>query len=222
MTGQTSYEEHLIGVRKGLTPEAHGDEIAWSDSKIAFVVDQCRGKDVLDLGCVQHDARFEANKFWLHKAVRSVAKSVVGLDLHGPGVEQLRMKGYDIVHGDAQDFDFGRTFEVIVAGDLIEHLSDLGGFMRSCAKHMTTESVFVVCTPNPWHWHKVVRAAWKPVPVNEEHTCWICPTTLNQLAGRYGLVVDRVEYGSMRWKDSFLPLPVRLRHSSWFSTLRLA
>lgn len=222
MSQPTAYEDHLIGQRDHIVPETHGDEIAWSDSKIKFVTDRCRGKSVLDLGCVQHDARFAENKFWLHKAIHNVATDVLGLDLHREGVETLVAKGYDMVHGDAQDFDFDRTFEVIVAGDLIEHLSNFGGFLDSAARHMDANSQLIICTPNPWHWHKVIKAAMGPVPVNEEHTCWMCPQTLAQLAERSGLLVDHVEYGSMRLKDSFLPLPKRLRHASWYAALKRA
>ena len=214
-----SYERHLIGERKHIEPKFHGDEIAWSDSKIKFVTARCSGRSVLDLGCVQHDPRFAENKFWLHKAIRSVADEVIGLDLHGSGVEALRAKGYNIVHGDAENFRFERTFEVIVAGDLIEHLSNFGGFLDSCVRHMDADSELIICTPNPWHWHKVARAALGPVPVNPEHTCWMCPQTLRQLAARSRLSVQQIEYGSTRLKDSFLPLPKRLRHASWYATL---
>ena len=215
-------EAHLIGVRDTIDPEKHGGEIAWGDPKIKFITDRCDGKSVLDLGCVQHDARFADNKFWVHKAVEAKAKDVLGLDLHQEGVEALSAKGYNMVHGDAQNFDFGRKFEVIVAGDLIEHLSNFAGFFESCARHMDSNSSLIICTPNPWHWHKVIKALKGPVPVNEEHTCWMCPKTLEQLAERFDLKIAEVEYGSMRIKDNFLPLPKRLRHASWFAELRLA
>lgn len=218
----TAEQKHLIGVRDSITPESHGEEIAWDDQKIRYVTERVKDKNVLDLGCVQHDPRFAENKLWLHKAIRAVASDVIGLDLYQPGVDALTAKGYNIVHGDAQDFDFNQTYEVIVAGDLIEHLNNFGGFLESCAKHMTAESELIICTPNPWHWHKVVRAAYREVPVNEEHTCWMCPRTLAQLAARFNLKVVNVEYGSSRPRDSFLPLPKRLRHSSWNSTLMLA
>ena len=213
-------EQHLIGTRPHVVPENHGATIAWSDSKIRYVTERCRDRSVLDLGCVQHDARFAENKFWLHKAIVAVAREVIGLDLHKPGVDALQASGYNVVHGNAEDFDFGRTFEVIVAGDLIEHLGRAGSFLDRCAEHMNSTSELIICTPNPWHWHKTVRALFGPVPVNEEHTCWMCPQTLSQLAARSDLSVVHVEYGSTRWKDRFLPVSKRLRHASWYATLR--
>ncbi len=197
-----------------------GTQIAWNDSKIKFVTERCHGKNVLDVGCVQHDPSFATNKHWLHKAIHAVASDLIGLDIDSKGVRVLQEQGYNLVHGDAQDFFLDRTFDVIVAGDLIEHLSNYGKFLECCVQHMTNESQLIICTPNPWHWHKIARAFWHDVPVNGEHTCWMCPTTLAQLSRRFGLKVTEVRYGSSRMKDSFLPLPKRLKHSTWYAVLQ--
>lgn len=144
------------------------------------------------------------------------------MNIDSKGVERLCEMDYNVIHGDAQNFEHGCTYDVIVAGDLIEHLSNYGNFLESCIRHMTTESSLIMCTPNPWHWHKIIRALWGEVPVNGERTCWMCPTTLSQLAKRYGLKITEVEYGSSRIKDMFFPFPKRIRHSSWYATLRIS
>lgn len=213
-------QDYLIRRRARVIPKDDGGAIDWNDSKIRFVTERCRGKKVLDLGCVQHDPRFAKSKTWLHKAIRSVAADVRGLDLDQQGVEELEKLGYDrILVGDAQDFELNETFDVIVAGDLIEHLHNVGGFLESCARHMTPESELLICTPNPWHWHKWVRAFYTQPPVNEEHTLWMCPITLSQVAARFNLQVVSIQYDSQRSKDSFLLLPQRVRHSSFYAKL---
>ena len=217
----SSYQDHLIGSVDSPAPSSDNDKIAWDDQKIRFVTDRCKNKDVLDLGCVQHDPRLADTKLWLHKAICAVSDNVLGLDLYEVGVEILSEKGYNVVHGDAEDFDLGRVYDVIVAGDLIEHLSNFGRFLDSCVNHMGLDSKLLICTPNPWHWHRVIRAAYRDVPVNGEHTCWMCPTTLSQLVKRHGLALTYFEYGSSRMRDRFLPLPKRLRHQSWNAELKL-
>lgn len=211
----------LIRKRDHVVPADDGNVIDWSDSKIRFVTAECKAKKVLDLGCVQHDPEFARSKKWLHKAICAVASEVKGLDLDADGVAALKQMGYhDIVVGDAQHFDLMESFDVIVAGDLIEHLHNVGGFLESCAKHMTNDSKLLVCTPNPWHWHKWLRAFYREVPVNEEHTLWMCPTTMCQVAERFELSVSAIQYGSQRLKDSFLPVPARVRHSSFYAILK--
>lgn len=212
--------DYLIRRREHIIPRDDGNVIDWSDSKILFVTRQCKAKKVLDLGCVQHDPEFAKSKKWLHKAICAVASEVKALDLDAEGVAALKDMGYqNIVVGDAQDFDLQEKFDVIVAGDLIEHLHNVGGFLESCARHMEPESKLVICTPNPWHWHKWMRAFFRQPPVNEEHTLWMCPVTLSQVAVRFKLKVDSIEYGSQRAKDSFLPFPERVRHASFYAIL---
>lgn len=216
-------KDYLIRQRAHISPSDDGELIDWGDSKIRFVTEKCKGKKVLDLGCVQHDPGFARSRKWLHKAVRSVASEIRGLDLDQEGVVCLEEMGYDRISvGDAQAFELGQTFDVIVAGDLIEHLHNVGGFLESCVKHMTSNSELLICTPNPWHWHKWGRAFFRQPPVNEEHTLWMCPVTMKQVAKRFGLEVISIEYNSQRLKDSFLPLPMRVRHSSFCTVLKIS
>ena len=191
------------------------------DHKIAYVVARCRGKDVLDVGCVQHNPANYQSRYWLHGAVASQARRTVGLDMYQDGIAFLRERGFDVRPGDAQDFDLGEQFDVIVAGDVIEHLADLGGFLRSCRRHLRPGGCVVVSTPNPWYWRHVIKAAlFARVGVNEEHALWLCPVTLSQLAARYDFETTEVEFGSRYLRDRLMPLPRGLRHTSFHATLR--
>ena len=196
--------------------------IDWSDSKIKFIVSRCENKNVLDLGCVEHSLDRFSNSKWVHRALKDKADDLIGLDYLEDEVKALREVGLNIIYGNAEDFNLGAKFDVIVAGDLIEHLNNYGNFIKCCVEHMTEQSLLIITSANPWHWHKVVRSSLGEVPVNFEHTCWMTPICLNQLCERYGLKLTAVEYGSSRLRDSFLPLPKRLRHSSWYAELKLA
>ena len=192
------------------------------DKKTEFITKRCEGRTVLDLGCVQHNSEMENNIFWIHKVIKTVASELLGLDYLEKEVQKLRDLGYNVINGDAENFDLDRTFDTIVAGDLIEHLNNYGNFLGCCVKHMHKDSILVITSANPWHWHKIIRAFFDEIPVNYEHTCWMTPICLSQLSSRYGLTIVNTEYGSSRLKDSFLPLPKRLRHSSWYCELKLS
>ena len=191
------------------------------DKKIEFITSRCLGKTVLDIGCVQHNTEMVDNIFWVHKAIKSVASELIGLDYLQKEVIELNKMGYNTVHGDAENFDMGRKFDTIVAGDLIEHLNNYGNFLECCKNHMHQDSCLIITSANPWHWHKIIRACFNEVPVNFEHTCWMTPVCLSQLSERFGLNVTQTKYGSSRLKDSFLPVPKRLKHSSWYCELKL-
>lgn len=187
-----------------------------ADWKTAYVTSRCAGKRVLDLGCVMHSPEAWKSRFFLHRAISEVAAETVGLDLNPAGVERLNGVGFQAVVGDAEAFAFDQPFDVIVAGDLIEHLGNLEGFLKSCMAALAPGGMLIVQTPNPWYWRNVAKAVlYREVPNNVEHTCWFCPRTFRQLVDRYGLTLNAVEFGSRYRRDLWMPLPRGLRHTAW-------
>lgn len=212
---------HIIGSSFVADKRDFSSEIAFHDHKIKFVVDYCRGKKVLDIGCVQHDPENYKNKYWMHRALNEVASELVGIDLSREGVDYLNDKGFNIIMADAQLFELEQVFDVIVAGDVIEHLEDFHGFLESCKNHMNSESRLLISTPNPWYWRNIVKAAiYEEVPNNPEHTCWLCPRTLRQLVNRHELDVKRFVFGSRYLKDRLMPLPSGLKHTSFHAEIQ--
>lgn len=198
------------------------DEIAFRDHKIRFVLKYCRNKDVLDIGCVQHDPENYKSKYWLHKAIREVASSLVGLDLYEEGVEYLNARGFNIIVADAQQFEFGKKFDVIVAGDIIEHLEDFHGFLESCKTHMHKESRLLISTPNPWYWRHVVKVGMGIEVSNPEHTCWFCPRTLRQVLNRHNFDISKIVFGSRYLRDKLMPLPRGWKHTSFHAEIYIS
>lgn len=217
----TKSTDWIIGASRPADSSDFSEEIAFRDHKIGFAVRHCRDKDVLDVGCVQHNPENYQSRFWMHRALTAVSRSVQGLDIYEEGVEYLRKKGYKVFSGDAQDFSLEQDFDVIVAGDLIEHLENPGGFLASCREHLRPGGVLLISTPNPWYWRNVAKAAlFARVSNNPEHTFWICPITLQQLAARHSLEVTEVTFGSRYARDRLIPLPKGLKHTSWHAALR--
>lgn len=117
--------------------------------RIDILMKYVTGKDVLDLGCVDHQAVVEAKKeWWLHGVIKQNAKSVMGVDYNPVEVELLKQKGYDICVGDVENLDLGRTFDVVVAGELFEHLTNHRSFLESVRRHLKPGGIFVATMPN--------------------------------------------------------------------------
>lgn len=213
----------MVGSKILARTQDFSDRIAFDDHKVRYVVRYAEGRDVLDLGCVQHNPQGYKSRYWVHNALREKAKSVLGMDLAAEGVEYLKARGFDIVHGDAQNYDLGRDFDVIVAGDLIEHLEDFAGFLESAKRHLRPGGSLLISTPNPWYWRMVVQSIrYKEVPNNPEHTCWLCPRTLRQLVQRHGMDIDDIQFGSRYARDRYLPLPRGIKHTSWHARVFVA
>jgi 2-polyprenyl-3-methyl-5-hydroxy-6-metoxy-1,4-benzoquinol methylase len=173
-----------------------------------FIVSRCTGKRVLDLGCIGHGverARRQAEKF-LHKRIRDAAAACTGVDLLREDAAILNAEGYNIVVADVETLALGTTFDTVVAGDLIEHLSNHGLFLNRVREHMRADSEFIVSTPNPLSFEQAMTAVFEnSVAVNPEHTCWFDPTTLYQLLDRHRF--DIVDFQWVRTAFSY-PLTV--------------
>jgi len=196
-------------------------EFDGNDHKIRFCLDYTSGAKVLDLGCVQHNPKNYQSKYWLHKALLSNAREVTGLDYDKAGTEYLRQLGFNVTYGDACNFVANGDYDVIVAGDIIEHLTNFDGFFKSCSMSLADGGVLLISTPNPWYWRYIVKAAlFSKVSNNSEHTCWLDPVTLSQLAERYGFFIEEIRFGSRYLKDRILPLPRGIKHTSFHASLR--
>ena len=103
--------------------------------RVEFLTGRCRGKHVLDIGCVAHDEARLGGDDWLHAHLARAAATCVGVDILEAGVAAVNAAGYDAV---AHDLTGGLgplaargPFDVIVAGQLgivwenVDHVSYL-------------------------------------------------------------------------------------------------
>ncbi len=199
--------------------------IDFKNHRIKFFCKYAKEKNVLDIGCVQHDPDNYALPEWVHKALKVVAKTVIGLDYYAAGVTKLKSLGYNVICADAQNFQLNEKFDVIVAGDLIEHLDNISGFLECCKSHLRPDGLLLITTPNPWYWQNILAAAaygiyGKVKLVNKEHACWLCPQTLSQTVARHGLIVTKIEFGSQKFYNRLLPLPRMIKHTTFHAVVR--
>ena len=147
---------------------------------------------VLDVGCV--DARTgredsaervvrKANA--LHRQIVKLAPRTLGADIDEAGVKALNAAGYRCVAANAEEMDLGERFDVIVAGEVIEHLDNCGAFLRTMHRHLTPTGRLVISTPNPFYAAQTWKIWRHGMPqVHEDHTNWQDPLTLGRLLDR--------------------------------------
>lgn len=171
-------------------------------NKESFISDRCRGKTVLDLGCVRHSAEWALKDTnWLHKRIKAVAKKVVGVDYLPEEIAKINSHGYDVIFGDVtKPLNITEKFDVIVAGDLLEHLANFEGFFSNCKMLLKPEGMLIITTPNPFFCGEFHYVSFKKnFVVNPEHTCWIDPQCLSQLSNRLGFGIKEIVYIRASW-----------------------
>lgn len=152
------------------------------------------GGSILDIGCAQHDAGERSDPNWLHQHLYEIGNEVLGIDYLEEEIAELREAGYNVEHQNAETMDLGREFDTIVAGELIEHLSNFGQFLDRVNNHLLPGGALVLSTPNPWALHRFYQAFQGEVYSNPEHTCWFDERTLRQTLKRHGFEVESVAY----------------------------
>lgn len=183
-----------------------------TDPRIHDIVGEIDGGHVLDIGCVQHDSSKRHDPNWLHQHLYDPADSVLGVDRDADGVQNLRQAGYNVVTGDAEVLDLDDTYDYVVAGELIEHLSNPGEFLQAAKDVLSDNGHLVLTTPNIWCWARLKHLTQKDgVPCNSEHTHYHDEATLRQLLERHGYRVN-IKYvapmseGITRWLNR---MPIR-------------
>ena len=165
--------------------------------RIPFVVAQCRGKSVLDLGAMDETA-VDAKRgrgTWLHESIAQVATRVVGVDsspqVPEPGL--VTAANAKIVRGDVGNLDgvlaaLDFAPEVVVAGELIEHLPNPLQFLQSLASiERLRGCTLILTTPNATAAHNVAVGLASRESTHHDHLCILSFKTLHTLCRRAGL-----------------------------------
>lgn len=162
-----------------------------------------RGRTVLHVGCVGFadapDAeRIALARHSLHWALTEQGDTV-GVDYSKVAIAYFRRQGvFDNVYfGDAQDLGNSdlpaRKFDVVIAGDILEHLSCPGLFLNGVRQFMHDESLLVVTTPNAFGLVGFVRYAFGKFREGLEHVASYNSKNIVHLLERHGFGVDGID-----------------------------
>jgi 2-polyprenyl-3-methyl-5-hydroxy-6-metoxy-1,4-benzoquinol methylase len=171
------------------------------------ISDLCQGVRVLDVGCVDHDSLLNGrNEQWLHHHVVSAAKEAIGVDVDEVGVRLMRDKGYDVIHaditGDISEVEDRGPFDVVVAGEIIEHLGNPQALFNAAVRLLAPGGKMLVTTPNPYAPFRVRSGAFGRVWESVDHVTYSFPSGIVEMADRAGMRL--IMYGSE-------PISFRLR-----------
>lgn len=149
----------------------------------------CAGKKVMDVGCVGQDKFFQSPD-WLHKKIKSVAASTVGVDVNMEWKSAFDEHGYTL--WDARELDgVTERFELVVMGDVIEHVDNVSSFLETYARFLAPGGQMVISTPNPFSARQFYNIFLYGKPsVNPEHTVWLDPMVMTEVFKRLGYKIE--------------------------------
>jgi len=160
------------------------------------IVERCRGRRVLHLGCVGFtdcpvEEKVARAKESLHQLLTDIS-DCVGVDLDQESVEQLQERGIfqnvrigDVERLDALPVDIG-LFDIVVAGDIIEHLSNPGKMLDGIKRFLKPQGQLIVSTPNSMGLPAYARYVLGRFHEGLQHVLCFNPINLSQLLQRHG------------------------------------
>lgn len=162
---------------------------------------QVRGARVFDLGALDETAygAKQTSTSWLHARLCGSAGSVVGIDnslmvpdeglTTAPNGRIIRANIFDL-HGTVAKY--GRP-DVIVAGEIIEHLADTGALLQSFKQTPSLAGTkLLVSTPNACCWHNFLIGLAGRESMHRDHLQIYSYKTLATLFARNGYVVENI------------------------------
>jgi SAM-dependent methyltransferase len=148
---------------------------------------------VLDLGCAS--GAFGA-------ALKARGATIVGVERDAAYAARARERLDDVVEADLDTLDPGPlgTFDVLVAGDVLEHLADPWAVLRRFATVVEPGGTVVVSLPNVRHWETLFAIAVQGTfPRRNEgvfdrtHLRWFTLHDAWSLVDQAGFTVEAVE-----------------------------
>jgi SAM-dependent methyltransferase len=161
--------------------------------RVPYVLDVCRGKKVLHLGCADYPFTSDRGDTLLHTQLSAVTdpEHLWGLDSSEEGLAALSDMGFEnLLRGNVESLPpelLAEDFDVILAGELIEHLDAPGHFLASAAAVMSQRSELLITTPNATTIAGLGRALLGSERVHPDHNYYYSYVTLHQLLAKHGL-----------------------------------
>ncbi len=161
--------------------------------RFAHLRDLCTGRRVIHVGFV--DARCQQlnmeSRVWLHEHLAQTAQELVGIDLDTTGVEAARAQGYEAYAIDCCDQAAVEAAgiapaDVVVAGEVIEHLDDPGSFLAGVHHLVAPGGVLVVTTPNATGWINAFALLANLEVNHPDHVVMFTCHTLDAMLRRHG------------------------------------
>lgn len=168
--------------------------------RVEFIKKISAGKKVLHLGCTNFPYTKNSidNDMLLHFDLQKTAKELYGFDFDREGIDILSEHGtknlYQADLEKLEDVPLEETFDVIIAGEMIEHLNNPGLFLHGIQRFMNADTSLVITTINAYSAFRFLiyglrGRGGENEPVHPDHVFYFSYKTLSLIVGRAGLAV---------------------------------
>lgn len=170
----------------------------------------CRNKRVLHLGASDEPFQVKRAKegIMLHQRLQKVAKKIIGVDYSRKAINDLKKFGIDNIYfGDVVkgvfDKEIKGDFDIIVCGDIIEHLESPGLALQNIKRFMTKKTRMFITVPNMHCFNNYKSFFTGKEDVHPDHMYWPSYVTMSNIIKRSGLRIVCFNYSMWGRRDEF-------------------
>ena len=168
--------------------------------RMNFVLNRCKGKKVLHLGCVDEGSTAERIKSGelLHFKLIDVATEVIGVDISKKGIQLLQEHGADnLVWGNIEQIDEikelrGHNFDIILLTEVLEHLNNPGFFLQGVKKLFDRNTIMILTVPNGLRLSGLMHQIKGYEFVHPDHNYWFSYMTVKTLMKKNGYNIEEM------------------------------
>jgi len=191
------------------------DKIFFCADRNKYLVNCAHNKKVLHIGCTDFpvtESRIKTQML-IHKDLVDVAKSITGIDISEDGIRLLEKYNIDrVIKMDAESISIDEKYELILAGDVVEHMSNPGKFLEKVPSLLTDNGELIVSVPSAYSFNVLKLWFLGNEQVHKDHVFYFSPKTLAGLCGRYGLYPTKLYY-TVQPRDEYESLAfIRIRN----------
>lgn len=161
-----------------------------------FIISTCAGKTILHIGFA--DSPFTESRMndgsLLHLKLKMIARKIWGTDIDNDSVELYKRKSGDtnvsaVKIEDLQN-SFFSEYEIIVAGEILEHLIDPQKMIDELYRKMYLGQYLVVSVPNTTSLDSIAASLNQTESIHPDHQWYFSPyTLLNKFSdGKWSMV----------------------------------
>jgi len=175
----------------------------------AWILEKCRGRRVLHLGCTDWPLTSERLREGrlLHGRLASEVAKLVGVDPDRQGIDTIsrEMPGFEFACLTAEEMADdprigGRPWDIVLAADVLEHVSDVGRALGAMRRVMHPESALVLTTPSAFALKRFAALLLQGREhVHPDHCYYFSPSTLSQCLQRQGLHITTLSF--FMWRN---------------------
>jgi SAM-dependent methyltransferase len=179
--------------------------------RVDYLKQICSGKRCLHLGCTDwpYTSQRLADGSLLHIELQRIASELWGVDYDQEGLETLARCGVtNLRHADLEHLELlelDETYDVILAAEMIEHLSNPGLFLRGIQHFMREDTKLIITTVNAYCGMRMVQYGLRgrggiAEPVHPDHVAYYSYATLHHLLVRENFKVDSFFFYDMGYE----------------------